>query len=96
MDLNGGEKPVFSLLSLLMKRVPKRATIIATIDPTQDGLNALTFKNPDEVIVTVINESLEAKSIQINLQGVDRKLEISSAAVHYSPGLLPPEEGKKI
>ena len=95
LDLNGGEKPVFSLLSLLMKRVPKRATIIATIDPTQDGLNALTFKNPDEVIVTVLNESLEAKSIQINLQGVDRKLEISSAAVHYSPGLLPPEEGKK-
>ena len=95
LDLNGGEKPVFSLLSQLMKRVPKQSTIIATLDPTQDGLNALTFKNQDELIVTVLNETLVSKSIQINLQGVDRKLEVKSATVHYSPGLFPPEQGKK-
>lgn len=95
LDLNGGEKPIFSLLSQLMKRIPKRSIIIATRTPSPDGLNALTFKNQDEVLVTVLNESLETKSIQISLQGVDRKLEINSAIRHYSPELFMPEQGKK-
>ncbi|NQV42596.1 MAG: hypothetical protein HQ506_09595 [Candidatus Marinimicrobia bacterium] len=95
LDLNGDEKPVFSLLSQLMKRVPKQATIVATLDPTHEGLNALTFKNQDEVIVTVLNESLGSKSIQISLHGVDRKLTVHSVELHYSPVLFPPEQGKK-
>jgi hypothetical protein len=95
LDLNGGEKPVFSLLSQLMKRVPRKATIVTTIKPTEQGLNALIFKNQDEVIVTVLNESLMSKSLQINLRGVDGKMELISASDYYSPGLLPPEQGTK-
>ncbi|MBT6002923.1 MAG: hypothetical protein HOG76_08825 [Candidatus Marinimicrobia bacterium] len=95
LDLNGGEKPVFSVLSHLMKRVPKRSTIISTLQPTQDGLNALSFKNQDEVLVTVLNEGLESKSIQVSLRGADRKLEIKSAALHFSLGIFPPDQGKQ-
>ncbi|MBT4713450.1 MAG: hypothetical protein HOB84_01610 [Candidatus Marinimicrobia bacterium] len=95
LDLNGGEKPIFSLLSQLMKRVPKQSTIISTLDPTQDGLNAMTFKNSDEVLVTVINEGLEPKSIQVSLRGIGRKLEIKSAEIHFALNIFPPEQGKK-
>jgi hypothetical protein len=78
-----------------MKRVPKRSTIISTLQPTQDGLNALSFKNQDEVLVTVLNEGLESKSIQVSLRGADRKLEIKSAALHFSLGIFPPDQGKQ-
>ena len=95
LDLNGGEKPVFTLLSHLMKDVPKQSAIISTLEPTQGGLNALSFKNQDEVLVTVLNESLETKSIQVSLRGGVRKLEVKHASIHFSPGIFPPEQGKK-
>lgn len=95
LDLNGGEKPVFSLLSQLMKNVPKRSTIVSTLNPTQDGLNALTFTNSDELLVTVVNESLESKSIQVSMRGIERKLEINKAEFHFAQEIFPTEQGKK-
>jgi len=95
LDLNGEEKPVFTLLSNLMKQVPKRASIVSTIAETPGGLNAILFKNQDEILVTVLNEGLESKSIQISLRGAKRNLEIRNAILQYSTELLPPEQGKK-
>ncbi len=94
LDLNGGEKPVFLLLSKMMKRIPKNSVIIKNLQASQDGLNALTFANQDEVLVTVLNESLKEKSVQVSLRGGRRKLEIKEALLCFSPGLFPVEQGK--
>jgi len=95
LDLNGVEKPVFTLLSNLMKEVPKRATIIAPLDELNGGLNTLAFKNQDEVLVTILNEELESKAIQVSLQGGGKKMEAISTLLYYTTELALPEQGKK-
>lgn len=95
LDLNGGEKPVFTILSNLMKQIPKRSSIVSTVNDMPSNLNALTFKNQDKVLVTVLNEGLEPQLVQVSLRGVDRKLELISASVQFSSELFPPEAGKK-
>jgi len=94
LDLSGGEKPVFSMLSQLMKRVPKRSIIVKTKQPSPAGLNALSFKNQDEVLVTILNESLQSQSIQVSLGGSDDKVEFKNAVLCFSPEMYPPEQGK--
>ncbi len=95
MDLNGGAKPVFTLLSNLIKRIPKKSTVVASLNDPQEGLNALSFKNQDEIIVTVMNETLQPQSIQVRLKGAGRKLSINQAVMNYSESLFPPDQGKR-
>ena len=95
LDLNGGAKPIFTLLSHLMKKVPQRSELVATLQATPDGLNALAFKGQDELLVTFLNEGLESKAIQVSLRGADRPVEFKSATLQFSPGIFPPEQGKK-
>ncbi len=95
LDLNGKAKPVFTLLSQLMKQVPKHASIISTLQPLPTGLNSLVFKNQDKVLVTVLNAGLESKSIQVSLRGADPNVQVGSAAVLFSQNLFPPEQGKQ-
>lgn len=95
LDLNGGEKPVFTLLSNLVKEVPKRATILSTLEPLPANLNAMAFVNQDEWVVTAVNEDLKSKDIQVRLKGAPRKLDVKNAAIHYALELHPPELGRK-
>ena len=95
LDLNGGEKPVFTVLSNLMKQVPKRSSIVSMVQDIPSDLNALSFTNQDEVLVTVLNEGLEPQLIQVSLRGADRKLELMRATMQFSTELFPPEQGKK-
>lgn len=94
LDLSGAEKPVFSMLSQLMQRVPQRSTIVKTLQPSPAGLNALSFKNQEKVLVTVLNEGLHSQSIQVSLGGADGKLEYKNGLLCFSPGIFPPELGK--
>jgi len=95
LDLNGGEKPVFTLLANLIKEIPKRSTIHSTLEPLPVGMNALAFVNQDEWVVTAVNEGLKSKAIQVRLKGAPRKLAVKHAAIHYASELLPPELGRK-
>ena len=95
LDLNGVAKPVFTLLSQLMKRVPDKAILIPGAEISELDLNVLTFKSSQQVSVTIINESISEKSLQVSLSGAGRSLEFKSAITCFAPELFPVELGKR-
>jgi len=95
LDLNGVPKPAFALLSSLTKRIPKKAKIIpAKYEPVK-GLNALGFSNHERIILTLANEELESRSIQVVLKGADRSLEFIRGTTQFSSVIHPVELGKR-
>lgn len=95
LDLNGGAKPVFTLLANLMKRVPRNASIIAAQPMNDDQLDGLVFSDRSTVVVTMLNESDMPKSVQINLEGAGHPLELATAISCYTTALFTPDLGKR-
>ncbi len=94
LDLNGQAKPVFTLLGNLMQQVPKQAMVVpAEIEP-EHQLNALAFRNQEQVMLTICNENTKSKSVQVRLHGARRSLEFVHAVDCQSPKILPPGQGQ--
>ncbi len=94
LDLNGGEKPVFTLLSNLLKRVPKNSTVVRPV-LSDASLNGIIFKDRTDIVLTLSNTSTEKKFIQVNLGGSSRPLEFVSGVSCHSPEILLPEHGQR-
>ncbi|NQV49381.1 MAG: hypothetical protein HQ507_02720 [Candidatus Marinimicrobia bacterium] len=94
LDLNGEPKPVFTLLSLLLKKIPENAVVVEANSSLQNGLNTLVFKSQDQIIFTLSNEENESQSMQVSLAGAGRSLEITTAFQCYATAVYPPELGK--
>ncbi len=95
LDLNGVPKPAFTLLSLLLKKIPNKATIVKANPPLQNGLNTLVFKNQDQILFTLSNEKEESQSMQISLAGAGRSIEILSAYQCQATHIYAAELGKR-
>jgi len=94
LDLNGVPKPAFTLLSLLLKKIPDRAMIVKPASPIKTGLNTLIFKNQDQILFTLSNENEASQSLQISLAGAGRSLETVSAYQCHATDIYPSELGK--
>ncbi len=95
LDLNGVAKPIFTLLSNLMKRIPDRAVVVPPTQDLAENLNAIVFNNREQVLVTVSNEDTQSKSIQVRFKGAGRVLEFSSAVTCQSHELNAVALGKR-
>jgi len=94
LDLDGAEKPVFTLLSSLMKRVPRRAEIIMAPDSSDGELNTLAFKTQDACVITILNEGLQSRHIRVSIAGAGKTFTPGEVILLYTPEPLPPEMGK--
>ena len=95
LDLNGVVKPVFTMLTNLMKRIPDGVVIVPAIDNPQANLMSLSFKSNKQVVVTICNEHTSSKAIQVRLHGVGRSLEFDQAVSLSAPEVYPVALGKR-
>jgi len=95
LDLNGKPKPVFTLLSSLIQRLPKQAVIVPVSSTQASHTAILAFRNQTELLVTLCNEASTADVVALAFTGLDRTLEYHDGLVLQPGSIYPAEQGRR-
>ena len=94
LDLNGQEKPVYQLLATLLKEIPDKASIIPLQFRDDAMISGLAFRDDTRLIITLCNQQLVSRNIQLVLKAADRSLTFQNAIALDALETYPPDLGK--
>lgn len=94
LDLNGGEKPLYTLLSALLSRIPKQARILTLDLSDTPGLRGLGFLNNEKLVLTLCNETATRIDVRFIMKAAPDVFTIVHAMDLLSPKINHPDLGR--